>query len=232
MRLDKMLSNMGYGTRNEIKKAVRAGWISVNGNVIKKSDMQVDPFKDEVFLADQKIVYTRFTYMMMNKPAGVISATEGRDPTVLDLIEEPVKGLFPAGRLDKDTEGLLLITNDGQLAHSLLSPKKHVEKEYLVDLKRPIESDYEKKFSAGIRLNQEEKCQPAKLIPVSEKECHLIIQEGKFHEIKRMFLTLGNEVTYLKRLRMKNLVLDPALKPGEYRQLSEEELNGLRKADH
>lgn len=231
MRLDKMLSNMGYGTRNEIKKAARAGWITVNGVVIKKSDYQVDPFQDEVLLDGQKVVYTQYTYLMMNKPAGVISATEGREPTVLDLIDEPVKGLFPAGRLDKDTEGLLLITNDGQLAHSLLSPKKHVEKEYYVQLKNPIEHTYEKKFASGIRLNDEEKCQPAKLIPLNEKECRLIIQEGKFHEIKRMFLTLGNEVVYLKRLRMKNLVLDPALKPGEYRELSEAELKGLKTAD-
>lgn len=227
MRLDKLLANMGYGTRNEIKKAVKARRITVNGEVAKKADLNVDEYNDEITMDEEPIIYEKYTYFMLNKPAGVISATEGNQETVMDLIYEPIKGLFPVGRLDKDTEGLLLITNNGPLAHDLLSPKKHVEKEYEVHLRDPIEDDYQEKLSKGIVIDGGEQCKPAKLIPVDDTICHLVITEGKFHEVKRMFEALGNEVIYLKRLRMKKLVLDENLKPGEYRYLSQEEIDDL-----
>lgn len=227
MRLDKMLANMGYGTRNEIKKAARAGRIQVNGVVVKKTDTSIEEGVDIVTLDGEEVFYEKYTYFMLNKPAGVISATEGNQETVLDLIYEPIKGLFPVGRLDKDTEGLLLITNNGPLAHDLLSPKKHVEKEYEVHLKNKIQENYAQKLAEGIVIDGGERCKPAIFIPTGDTICHLIITEGKFHEVKRMFEALGNEVIYLKRLRMKNLVLDENLKPGEYRYLSEEEIADL-----
>lgn len=227
MRLDKMLSNMGYGTRSEIKKAIKANRITVNNKIINKSDFNVDEFDDVVMFDGEIVHYEKYTYFMMNKPAGVISATEGNQETVLDLIYEPIKGLFPVGRLDKDTEGLLLITNNGLLAHELLSPKKHVEKEYEVHLRDDIKDNYKIKLAKGITIDGGEICRPAKLIKISDKICHLIIHEGKFHEIKRMFMALDNEVTYLKRIRMKNLILDDDLKEGEYRYLSQNEIDDL-----
>ena len=150
--------------------------------------------------------------------------------TVIDLIDCTVRGLYPVGRLDRDTEGLLLITNDGPLAHELLSPKKHVDKEYFVQTEKIITEDDLNCLRKGVWIDGDNVCRPADVIPCGEKACHLIIREGKFHQVKRMFEALGNQVVYLKRLRMKNLVLDPALKPGEYRPLTREELEDLRSA--
>ena len=205
MRLDRMLSNAHAGTRSQVKKLVKDKRVKVNGVLAKTSSMQINEKEDTVTVDDVPVIYEEHMYLMLHKPAGYISATEGRVPTVMDLIYEDGKGLFPCGRLDKDTEGLLLIMNDGPLAHQLLSPKQHVEKEY-----------------------NGETYKPAKVKYINPYACNLIITEGKYHEIKLMFASIGDKVTYLKRLRMKNLVLDENLKPGEYRYLTEQEIQDLK----
>ena len=228
MRLDRMLGAMGYGTRSEIRKACRSGWITVNGVPAKSPSISVDPDTDAVEVNGEAVQYTEFVYYMLNKPQGVISAARDDRETVVDLIDSRMKGLFPVGRLDKDTEGLLLITNDGKLGHELLSPRHHVEKEYEVTLRDAVKDSDVRRMQEGIVLSKEEKCLPAEMIITSEKTCRVILQEGKYHQIKRMFEVLGNEVTALKRIRMKNLLLDDTLAPGEYRELSEEELADLK----
>ena len=227
MRLDKALADMGIGTRNEIRKACRACRITVNGDIVKDPSMHINPEEDLISLDEEPILYQKVVYYMLNKPKGVVSSTSDRDTTVLDLIDCTVKGLFPAGRLDKDTEGLLLITNDGPLAHQLLSPKHHCEKEYLVLTRDAITDSQCEAIRKGVKLGKGEVSRPAEITVISEKECSLILTEGKYHEIKRMFQALGNEVTGLKRIRMKDLILDETLKPGEYRALTEEEIASL-----
>lgn len=227
MRLDKTLADMGIGTRNEIRKACRANRIMINGTVMKDPSVHIDPDTDVITVDEQVITYQKYVYYMLNKPAGVISATSGNEETVLDYIDSTVKGLFPVGRLDKDTEGLLLITNDGPLAHRLLSPKHHVEKEYEVHVRDDISETDCDQIRKGMKIDHDEICLPAEITLVSKRECRLILEEGKFHEIKRMFASLGNEVVYLKRLRMKHLLLDETLKPGEFRALREEEIASL-----
>ena len=228
MRLDKYLAVMGFGTRNEIKKLIKAKEVTVAGVQKFTPEMKIDENTAEVYVSGERVVYSQYVYLMLNKPQGYLSATRSADANVMDLISEPYRDMFPCGRLDKDTEGLLLITNDGPLAHQLLSPKHHVDKEYYVELKNPYSQSDMEALAKGITIDGDEECLPAELIPEDEKTCRLIIQEGKFHEIKRMFEALGNEVVYLKRLRMKNLVLDPDLEPGEYRYLSEEEIADLK----
>lgn len=228
MRLDKYLSDTGFGTRSEIKKIVKAKRVCVNHEIVSDSSHQVDEDKDLVSVDDVIVVYEKYTYLMLNKPKGYISATSGID-IVLDLIDINVKGLFPCGRLDKDTEGLLLITNDGALAHNLLSPKKHVDKEYYVETECLIRDEDIQKIEQGIVIDGNEKCQPARLTLVTAQSCYLIIHEGKFHQVKRMFEACGNKVTYLKRTKMKNLVLDETLSLGEYRKLTDKEIKELRK---
>lgn len=230
MRLDRFLANSGAGTRNEVKKMIREGLVEVNGTRAKKGSEQVDENNDVITLEGSVIRYSRYVYFMLNKPQGCISATEGNMPTVMDLIAEPYNDMFPCGRLDKDTEGLLLITNDGPLAHALLSPSRHVEKEYFVKLRDPIGEDYAEKLAAGMKVDGDLQCQPAVMKPIDAYTCTVILKEGKFHEIKRLFAALGNEVVFLKRLRMKNLVLDEDLAPGEYRPLYEEEIEDLRES--
>ena len=230
MRLDKMLTAMGIGTRSEIRKACRDNRIQVNDTIIRDPSVHIDPDQDIVKVDDEEIGFTRYVYFMLHKPAGTISSTSDSRTTVLDLIDCNVKGLYPVGRLDLDTEGLLLITNDGPLGHQLLSPKHHVEKEYIVQLKDAVTDSQLEPIRRGIRLNKEETCLPAEVRITGEKECHIILKEGKFHEIKRMFLAIGTEVVYLKRIRMKNLILDESLKPGEYRPLTEAEVNGLKES--
>lgn len=227
MRLDRLLSNAHQGTRSQVKKLVKEGRVKVNGIIAKTSSMQVDENNDHITVDDRQVMYEEHMYLMLNKPAGYISATEGNVPTVMDLIYEDNNGLFPCGRLDKDTEGLLLITNDGPLAHKLLSPKHHVEKEYYVEHDLIMSDDDIKRLEEGIYYNGE-MYKPAIVKKISDKSCTLTITEGKYHEIKFMFNALGDKVTYLKRLRMKNLVLDETLKPGEYRYLTEEEINDLK----
>lgn len=230
MRLDKMLTSMGIGTRSEIRRACRDNRIEVNDTIIRDPSIQIDPEQDVVRVDDEVIPFTRYVYFMLNKPAGTISSTSDSRMTVLDLIDSGVRGLYPVGRLDLDTEGLLLITNDGPLGHQLLSPKHHVEKEYVVQLRDPLEESRLEPIRRGIRLNKEETCLPAEVTITGERECHIILKEGKFHEIKRMFQAIGNEVVYLKRIRMKHLLLDESLKPGEYRSLTEAEVADLKES--
>lgn len=222
MRLDKFLAKMGAGSRQEVKSYIRKGMVSVNGETVSRPETKIEEEKDEIFLQGKRIAYAAFEYYMLNKPAGVISATEDKkETTVVDLIREKKrKDLFPVGRLDKDTEGLLLITNDGVLAHRLLSPNHHVDKTYFVRVHGRVTEEEEKSFRAGVNIgtrDEEEWTRPARLEILKsgeESEVRLTIQEGKYHQIKRMFQAVGMEVLYLKRLSMGKLTLDPGLKPG------------------
>lgn len=232
IRLDKYLADMGIGTRTEVKKYVRQGKVKVDGVVIKTPDMKVNVQSQEVLYMDNPVKYEEFEYYMLNKPAGVISATtDEKDKTVIDLItSKRRKDLFPVGRLDKDTEGLLLITNDGDLAHRLLAPKRHVDKVYYAKIKGVVTEEDIKAFKEGVSIGHGEITMPSELeILVSNdiSEIRLTIQEGKFHQVKRMFLSVGKEVIYLKRLSMGSLVLDENLSLGDYRPLTREELERL-----
>ena len=233
LRLDKYLADMGIGTRTEVKKAITKGHVRVNEETVKRPEIKIDTEKDHVFYQGQMVAYAEYEYYMLNKPAGVVSATEDKnDSTVLDLIDEKQrKDLFPVGRLDKDTEGLLLITNDGELAHQLLSPKKHVDKVYFARIDGKVTEEDVRKFAEGLEIGEEKPILPAHLeILKSEEisEIRLTIREGKFHQVKRMFHAVGKEVIYLKRLQMGSLVLDPRLALGEYRELTGQELEALR----
>ena len=246
MRLDKYLAEMGEGTRQEVKAFIRKGRVMVGGVPVKKPEAKVEEGKDQVTLDGREIPYQKYLYYMLNKPAGVITATtDSRDRTVLDLLgEDRRKDLFPVGRLDKDTEGLLLITNDGPLAHRLLSPKKHVDKCYYAKVRGEVTGEDVEQFAQGLFLaglgeEKEEKTMPARLeilktastagkeAPGIVSEILLTIQEGKFHQVKRMFQAVGKEVLYLKRLSMGSLKLDPELAPGQYRELTKEEMERL-----
>ena len=232
MRLDKFLTEMGIGTRAEVKKYIKQGKVKVDGVVVKLPDTKVDTTLQEITYLERPVQYEAFEYVMLNKPAGVVSATtDAREKTVLDLISEKKrKDLFPVGRLDKDTEGLLLITNDGELAHRLLAPKKHVDKVYYAKIKGVVTEQDVVAFAKGLSIGQGETAKPAVLeILVSDvlSEIRLTIQEGKYHQVKRMFAAVGKEVVYLKRLSMGSLILDEGLRPGEYRPLTKEELERL-----
>lgn len=232
LRLDKYLAEMNLGTRSEVKKLITKGQIQVNGTIVKKPELKLDPTSDRVQYQGREITYVIYEYYMLNKPSGVISATEDkRDTTVIDLIESRQrKDLFPVGRLDKDTEGLLLITNDGALAHRLLSPKKHVDKTYYAKISGEVTKEDIETFEKGVCIGEEKLTLPAKLVILksgAESEIELTIQEGRFHQVKRMFQAVGKEVVYLKRLSMGSLSLDPSLKPGEYRKLTKEEMEQL-----
>ena len=257
LRLDKLICDMGLGTRSEVKKQIARGAADVNGKVEKDAGRKVDTETDRVSYLGNEVRYRRFFYYMMNKPAGVISASRAdlrnkRETCVVDLITENQRsGLFPVGRLDKDTEGFLLITNDGMLAHELLSPQKHVWKTYLARLREPLSGEAAARLSEGIDIGDEKptlpcRIQPAGWQPVSERragndrtdgqsepesgagnEILISIREGRFHQIKRMAAAVGNEIVYLKRLSMGPLALDECLEPGEYRELTEEELAKL-----
>ena len=229
MRLDKYLAEMGIGTRKEIGKAVRAGRVTVNGQTAKNAAMQVAA-EDEVSMDGAPVEYEEYVYYMLNKPAGVISATEdARESTVLDLISERQrKGLFPVGRLDRDTEGLLLITNDGGLAHRLLSPRHHVDKVYYARLDGPVGEAEKALFAQGLKVDETLTALPAELeILEPATEVRVTIREGKFHQVKRMFEAVGREVLYLKRLSMGPLALDESLPKGDYRRLTAEEESAI-----
>ena len=229
MRLDKYLAEMGSGTRKEIGKAVRAGRVTVNGQTVKNAAMQVTA-EDEVSMDGVSVEYEEYVYYMLNKPAGVISATEdARERTVLDLISERQrKGLFPVGRLDRDTEGLLLITNDGGLAHRLLSPRHHVDKVYYARLDGPVGEAEKALFAQGLIVDETLTALPAELeILEPATEVRVTIREGKFHQVKRMFEAVGREVLYLKRLSMGPLALDESLPKGDYRRLTAEEESAI-----
>lgn len=245
MRLDRYLAEMGCGTRTQVKKEISRGNVNINGKAALRPEEKVDPDTDRVTFQGTEISYIRYEYYMLNKPAGVVSATEdSRDGTVVGLIgERQRKDLFPVGRLDKDTEGLLLITNDGDLAHRLLSPKKHVDKVYFARVAGEVTEEDKEAFARGVDIGDEKLTLPAELeILRVEKEAaekgaasegmffseiRLTIREGRFHQVKRMFQAVGKEVVYLKRIRMGSLVLDEDLKPGEYRKLTEEEIRAL-----
>lgn len=233
VRLDKFLADAGAGTRSEVKKFIQKGKVQVNGVPAKKSEIKVSE-EDEVVLDGNRISQApEFVYYLLHKPAGYVSATEDkRDKTVMELVASDRKGLFPVGRLDKDTEGLLLLTDDGELAHRLLSPKKHVDKTYYAKIDGQVTEEHVEQFREGLDIGDEKKTLPAVLTillsgPVSEIE--VTIHEGRFHQIKRMFEAVGCKVTYLKRLSMGSLVLDETLPPEEYRPLTEAELEGLTK---
>lgn len=236
LRLDKVLADMQAGTRSQVKELIRKKRITVNDDIVTKPEFKVDTDKDTIFLDDKCLSYTEYEYYMLNKPAGVISATEDKSQqTVIDLIKtRKRKDLFPVGRLDKDTEGLLLITNDGALAHNLLSPGKHVDKTYYSIVKGRIDKNIVDTFAKGLIVDKELTAMPSKLEIISynsDKDCsevNITIQEGKFHQIKRMFAAVGSEVLFLKRLSFGSLGLDNTLKPGEYRSLTETEVNLLK----
>lgn len=230
IRLDKFLAHAGLGTRKEVKQLIRSKRIKVNDQLVRNDDLKIDEKQDVVMLDDEPISYEQTIYMMLNKPAGVISATfDEKQATVMDCFDEFIPlDAFPVGRLDIDTEGLLLITNDGALAHELLAPKKHVDKVYYVKLKEMITDEGIEALKAGIQINEEECCAPASVNKLSEYEIELTIHEGKFHQVKRMMHAIDNEVIYLKRLRMGTLQLDESLKCGEYRPLTQEEIDKLK----
>lgn len=236
MRLDKFLAEMGLGTRSQIKEMARKGRITVDGGTEKKPERKINPETARVAVDGQAVAYAAWEYYMLYKPQGVVSATEdSRYETVVDLIADRKReDLFPVGRLDLDTEGLLLITNDGELCHQLLSPKKHVDKVYYARVEGELPSDAAERFSKGLTLSDGVQTMPAVLEVLSRDpagrltEIRLTIREGKFHQVKRMFETMGCHVVYLKRLSMGSLTLDENLKPGQYRSLTEEELKRLK----
>lgn len=230
MRVDKLLSNVGVASRAELKKYCKQGLISVNGKVINNPGVQVDSENDEVMFNGEKIVYREFIYIMLNKPDGYISATfDKHDPIVLDLIDSSylVFEPFPVGRLDKDTEGLLVLTNDGQLSHRVLSPKKHVPKTYYAKIQGKVTEEDILAFEKGVILDDGYETMPSQLKILKSddiSEIELIIHEGKFHQVKRMFESVDKKVVYLKRISMGKLKLDESLELGEYRELTEEEV--------
>ena len=233
MRLDRFLAETGNGSRTEVKKLISAGFVSVNGNVCRDPSAKIREDADEIRIGDARVRYAKYEYYMLNKPQGVISAARdgGRysETCVTDLIREKIrKDLFPVGRLDRDTEGLLLITNDGDLAHRLLSPKKHVDKTYYTELDGPLDKEAAGRIMAGVDIGDEKPTLPCEIRMLSASSCLITIREGRYHQIKRMFLTEGRTVVYLKRLSMGPLSLDPGLAPGEYRELKPEELNSLK----
>lgn len=241
MRLDKLLAHTGFGTRKEVKKIIKDKYITVNGEIVRDPGTKVDPDVDDVRVGGTQIFYEEFVYYMLNKPAGVISATEDFvHETVLDLLDpsDIVQEPHPVGRLDIDTEGLLILTNDGQLTHQLTSPKKAVDKEYYAEIAGIVTKEDIEKFKEGLYIDDDIDeaftALPAQLeiIDIIEEDnasvIHVTVQEGKFHQVKRMFQAVDKEVTYLKRIRMKALKLDDRLQYGEYRRLTDEEVALLK----
>lgn len=237
MRLDKLLAHTGFGTRKTVKLLIKKNQVKVNGRLEKDGKLQIDPDNDEITVSGEKVSFHPFIYLMLHKPGGVISATsDHQQKTVIDLLgaEDRLLNPFPVGRLDKDTEGLLLLTNDGNLAHNLLSPKKHVTKRYLAVISGIISEDDIQSFKMGISLNDGVVCRPADLAILSLNEqdkrstVQVSIREGRFHQVKRMFKAVGKQVLYLKRLSMGPLKLDPSLPKGHCRPLTEEELELLK----
>lgn len=237
IRLDKFLTEMKKGSRTQVKEILRKGKVTVDGSVCREPDQKINPEQSNICLDGQPIAYSRLEYFMINKPQGVVSATEDNlHTTVIDLIKDAKRrDLFPVGRLDLDTEGLLLITNDGKLAHELLTPKKHVDKVYFAKVAGKLPDNVEEMFEKGVVLSDGTSVLPAKLLIESSyeeefpmHEVYLTIHEGKFHQVKRMFEAVGGEVVFLKRLSMGTLRLDENLKPGEYRLLTDQELMNLR----
>lgn len=234
-RLDKILSNLGYGSRKDVKGLVKSGSIEVDGKIVKDGSLKIAPYSSVLKIKGEVVEYREFIYLMMNKPQGVISSTDDfRDKTIIDLISDQYKVFnpFPVGRLDKDTEGLMVLTNDGQLSHRVLSPKKHVEKLYYAEVEGVVTEEDKKLFSEGVILDDGYKTLPAKLEIIASdsiSKIYLTIKEGKFHQVKRMFLSVGKRVIYLKRMAIGGLRLDESLGLGEYRELTNEEILLLEK---
>ena len=240
MRLDKYLAEMGVGTRQEVKKQIRQGKVTVNGTVVKAADTKIDETCDEVTIGGRNISYVSYEYYMLNKPGGVVSATEDRrDTTVIDLIKDKKrKDLFPVGRLDKDTEGFLIVTNDGAFSHRLMSPRHHVDKTYYFEAEGLLAEDAKKQVLLGIDIGDEKPTLPAQLTVLKADQgkqtiCGtIILQEGRYHQVKRMLLKLGVKVTYLKRTAIGSVLLDPSLAKGTYRALTKEEMKQLTGEDN
>ena len=235
-RIDKILSNLGFGTRKEIKAIVKSGEIKIDGTVIKDSSVKIDPDKSTIEVGGNVVEYKKNIYLLMNKPQGVVSATfDNYDETVIDILEPEYQAFkpFPVGRLDKDTEGLLLITNDGELNHRMISPKNHVDKVYYAEIDKYLDEEDVNKFKNGIQLKDGYKCLPGKLHIIESNEdgarVEVTIQEGKFHQVKRMFNALGKNVVYLKRIKFGPIELDEDLNLGQYRELSKNEIENIKK---
>ncbi|AYW49411.1 MAG: rRNA pseudouridine synthase [Tetragenococcus halophilus] len=236
MRLDKYLANMDVGSRKEVKQLIKKKRVAVNGKTEVSDKFQVNENEDCVTLDEEEIIYQKYFYYILNKPADVISATvDDFELTVLDIFSDQDfrSDLFPVGRLDKDTKGLLVITNDGALSHRLLSPKKHVEKEYIAEVKGVMTTRDIERFAAGLKIDGDELCLPAELTieqvdeENEESTIRLVLYEGKYHQVKLMVHAVGKEVTHLKRIRMGALYLDDQLEAGDYRELTEEEIKLL-----
>ena len=229
-RLDKLLAGTGKWSRREVKALVRQGLVRVDGRLAASAEDKLDPAAAIITVAGETISLCRFTYVMLHKPAGVLTATEDRkQPTVLDLLPPELRriGLAPVGRLDKDTEGLLLLTNDGELAHRLLSPKYHVDKRYLARVDGELSAADTEAFARGMTLGDGLECLPAGLEVLPDRVCVVTLREGKFHQVKRMLAARGAPVLYLKRLSMGPLTLDDSLAAGAYRLLRAEEISAL-----
>lgn len=232
-RLDKLLAGTGKWSRREVKALVRQGLVRVDGRLAASAEDKLDPAAAIITVAGETVALHRFTYVMLHKPAGVLTATEDRkQPTVLDLLPPELRriGLAPVGRLDKDTEGLLLLTNDGELAHRLLSPKYHVDKRYLARVDGELSAADAEAFARGMTLGDGLECLPAGLEVLPDRVCIVTLREGKFHQVKRMLAARGAPVLYLKRLSMGPLTLDDSLAAGAYRLLRAEEILALYRA--
>ena len=230
MRLDKLISECGIASRREVAIAARRGQVLVNGIPCKRPDTHVNENTDKIVYSGEDVVYRRFTYVMLNKPEGYISATEdGSLPVVTELLPERLRriGLFPSGRLDKDTVGLMILTNDGALSHTLLSPKHHAEKVYFYRLRSPLAEGAEAAFLEGMTIGSE-LCKPARLAPSEDRESGFVtLTEGKYHQVKRMFEALHNKVVFLERVSFGGIPLDRSLARGEWRYLTDEEIEVL-----
>lgn len=238
MRIDRLLCELNIGTRSQVKDFLKKGQVTVNGVVVKKADTQVKEKEDQVVCQGKEYTYRPFVYYMMNKPAGIITATrDEKEQTVMDLFREkmkaasqgeltgiPIKDIFPVGRLDKDTVGLLLLTNDGELAHRLLAPGRHVPKTYFVRTDLPLDERGAELLEKGVDIGEKSPTRPAQLTRVGETAFRLTITEGKFHQVKRMFQAVGLKVLYLKRISMGGLSLEDDLPEGQIRELSKEEV--------
>lgn len=234
-RLDKVLANLGYGTRKEVKAIVKSGAVKIDGLVVRDNSMKINPDECKIEVEETVVEYKKNIYILMNKPEGVVSATfDNYEETVIDILEPKYQAFkpFPVGRLDKDTKGLLLITNDGELNHRLISPKNHVDKVYYAEIDKKVDMDDIRKFKRGIVLKDEYTCMPAELKIIESDEngarVEVTVQEGKFHQIKRMFNALGKNVIYLERIKFGPLSLDDNLQKGEYRELYGEEIELLK----
>ncbi len=232
MRIDKFLTELGIGSRSEVKKIVKTGQVSVNGIPVKAPEQKIDETKDVVTYQGKVLAYQEFSYYVFHKPAGCVTAvTDNLHKTVMDYLKDvKCKDLSPVGRLDLDTEGLLLITNDGMLSHELLSPAKHVPKTYYAKIEGKVTEEDVNRFEEGVDIGEKKLTKPGKLVILKSdtiSEIELTISEGKFHQVKRMFEAVDKKVIYLKRIAMGPLVLEDSLKPGEYRALSQEELRLL-----